>query len=296
MTTQKTDKTEEKEDKIETIGEFLKQVREKKGFSIADVSEKLCIRKVYIKAIEDGNFKELPPVPYGLGFVRSYAKFLGLNVDRIVQVYKEEHASGDKELQIFEMPSEITYPTRKYIIGGVIAAFVVYLAFVLIQNSADKQNEDIIETQIEEIEQPIETPQEIVAEEVVAPQEETPAEGEETIGEKPVVEENQAVEETTAEEQPAEDAKVEETPQKSRVVVKVKGETWLQIKDDKEVYISKIVDNGFEYEVPNKKGIIFSVGRYYNVDVYIDGKIVEVATKRRQTNLELDKFLNKDNH
>lgn len=296
MTTQKTYKTEEKEDKVETIGEFLKQVREKKGFSIADISEKLCIRKVYIKAIEDGNFKELPPVPYGLGFVRSYAKFLGLNVDRIVQVYKEEHASGDKEIQVFEMPSEITYPTKKYIIGGVVAAFVVYLAFVLIQNSADKQNEEIIETQIEEIEQPIETPQKIVAEEVVAPQEETSAEGEETIGEKPVVVENQAVEETTAEEQQAEEPKVEETPQKPRVVVKVKGETWLQIKDDKEVYISKIVDNGFEYEVPNKKGIIFSVGRYYNVDVYIDGKIVEVATKRRQTNLELDKFLDKDNH
>lgn len=296
MTTQKTYKTEEKEDKVETIGEFLKQVREKKGFSIADISEKLCIRKVYIKAIEDGNFKELPPVPYGLGFVRSYAKFLGLNVDRIVQVYKEEHASGDKELQIFEMPSEITYPTKKYIIGGVVAAFVVYLAFVLIQNSADKQNEEIIETQIEEIEQPIETPQKIVEEEVVAPQEETSAEGEETIGEKPVVVENQTVEETTAEEQQAEEPKVEEIPQKPRVVVKVKGETWLQIKDDKEVYISKIVDNGFEYEVPNKKGIIFSVGRYYNVDVYIDGKIVEVATKRRQTNLELDKFLDKDNH
>lgn len=296
MTTQKTYKTEEKEDKVETIGEFLKQVREKKGFSIADISEKLCIRKVYIKAIEDGNFKELPPVPYGLGFVRSYAKFLGLNVDRIVQVYKEEHASGDKEIQVFEMPSEITYPTKKYIIGGVVAAFVVYLAFVLIQNSADKQNEEIIETQIEEIEQPIETPQKIVAEEVVAPQEETSAESEETIGGKPVVVKNQAVEETTAEEQQSEEPKVEETPQKPRVVVKVKGETWLQIKDDKEVYISKIVDNGFEYEVPNKKGIIFSVGRYYNVDVYIDGKIVEVATKRRQTNLELDKFLDKDNH
>lgn len=296
MTTQKTYKTEEKEDKVETIGEFLKQVREKKGFSIADISEKLCIRKVYIKAIEDGNFKELPPVPYGLGFVRSYAKFLGLNVDRIVQVYKEEHASGDKEIQVFEMPSEITYPTKKYIIGGVVAAFVVYLAFVLIQNSADKQNEEIIETQIEEIEQPIETPQKIVAEEVVAPQEETSAESEETIGGKPVVVENQAVEETTAEEQQSEEPRVEETPQKPRVVVKVKGETWLQIKDDKEVYISKIVDNGFEYEVPNKKGIIFSVGRYYNVDVYIDGKIVEVATKRRQTNLELDKFLDKDNH
>lgn len=296
MTTQKTYKTEEKEDKVETIGEFLKQVREKKGFSIADISEKLCIRKVYIKAIEDGNFKELPPVPYGLGFVRSYAKFLGLNVDRIVQVYKEEHASGDKEIQVFEMPSEITYPTKKYIIGGVVAAFVVYLAFVLIQNSADKQNEEIIETQIEEIEQPIETPQKIVAEEVVAPQEETSAESEETIGGKPVVVKNQAVEETTAEEQQSEEPRVEETPQKPRVVVKVKGETWLQIKDDKEVYISKIVDNGFEYEVPNKKGIIFSVGRYYNVDVYIDGKIVEVATKRRQTNLELDKFLDKDNH
>ena len=102
-----------------------------------------------------------------------------------------------------------------------------------------------------------------------------------------VEEKSQQEENVTVEEKPA--AKADDIP---NIVVKIKGETWLEIKDENEVYVSKIVNAGFEYVIPNKKGIIFSVGRYYNADVYINGKKVDVATKHKQTNIRLDKFLN----
>ena len=56
------------------------------------------------------------------------------------------------------------------------------------------------------------------------------------------------------------------------------------------------VSTMLEIERIRKKGIIFSVGRYYNADVYINGKLTTVATKRKQTNILLDKFLSEYNH
>jgi len=293
-----TEKTEK--DGFDTLGEFLKQVREKKNLSLAEVSQTLCIRKVYIKAIEESDVNELPPIPYGVGFVRSYARFLGLNVERIVQLYKEENAPDDKEIQVFEPQSDITYPTKKYIIAGVVAAFVVYLIFALI-GGIKQSKEDA----------------EISPEDMIVVQKETPSDAD-TITNKEYGNKTESA--STTEEKPIDltvnqkqealadkiliraDVFKQESPKiisprkNSRVVVRFKGESWFEVKDASKVYISKIVNEGFEYEIPNKPGMILSVGRYYNTDVYIDGKLTKVATKRRQTNIELDKFLNKASH
>ena len=78
----------------------------------------------------------------------------------------------------------------------------------------------------------------------------------------------------------------------SRVVVKFKGESWLEIRDDKKIYITGIFEKDYVYNVPDLPGLKLSVGRYYNVDIYIDGKLTTVARPRKQTNIDLDSFLN----
>ena len=86
----KVDANDTTNEETTTVGMYLKYIRLKQKKSVETVSEALCIRKVYIKAIEEDNIEELPPVPYGIGFVRSYASYLGLNADRIVQFYKQQ--------------------------------------------------------------------------------------------------------------------------------------------------------------------------------------------------------------
>ena len=272
------------EEKVETIGAFLKQVRQKKKISMDKVASDLCIRKVYIKAIEESNYKELPAVPYGIGFVRTYAGYLGLNVERVVQLYKDETVVENDNMAIFEPQSEITYPSKQYVIGGIIAAFFVYLVYMLMSNIPNAQKEFSEEEMI------IPT----VFEQDVIINEEDDIKADIIEDTELVPEEEEAVEDTSFEEE----QKIDETPAvtEDEIVVKVKGETWLQIEDSDNVYISKIVNSGFEYKIPGKKGIIFSVGRYYNVDVYINGKLTEVATKKKQTNILLDSFLSENNH
>lgn len=64
---------------MESIGEFFRQVRETKGLTVDEVASKTRIRSDFVKAIEDGNFAKLPDQVFARGFVRSYARSLGLD-------------------------------------------------------------------------------------------------------------------------------------------------------------------------------------------------------------------------
>lgn len=283
---QDTKKTEQAPQEATTIGMFLKYTRQNQKKSVEAISKALCIRKVYIKAIEESDFNELPPVPYGIGFVRSYADFLGLNAERIVQCYKEEAMPKKNETNIkpiVKKHTAITMPNRKQILIGISMVLGVYFIALAFNYSNDKQGvlpptpiEENIPTIVEEIsEEP----------EIVQADTQTTAENTNTT-DKNVI---NVVEENYEEKAPKE---VVEKPVSNKVVVKFKGESWIEVKDENTVYINGIYKKGFEYEVPDVPNLIFSVGRYFNVEVYINGELVKVAGPKKQTNIKLDDFLN----
>ena len=76
-----------------------------------------------------------------------------------------------------------------------------------------------------------------------------------------------------------------------RVQIVLSGPSWLELKQGNKVLLSGIYSKGFKYDVPNEMGFIVSVGRYYNVDFYIDGKLTKIASAMKQTNISLDKYI-----
>lgn len=62
-----------------SIGQTIKSCREKRGLSLAQVATETNIAQRTLRAIENDNYLSLPHTIYTLGFVRRYAKFLGLN-------------------------------------------------------------------------------------------------------------------------------------------------------------------------------------------------------------------------
>lgn len=86
------------------VGAYLREARETTGRTVADVAQILRIRRVYLEAIEDGRFDELPGATYAVGFVRSYAAYLRLDTPTLVARFKEE-ASG------IEAPQDLDFPT-----------------------------------------------------------------------------------------------------------------------------------------------------------------------------------------
>ncbi|MDR2807223.1 MAG: helix-turn-helix domain-containing protein [Puniceicoccales bacterium] len=68
----------------ENIGIYFSEARQAKGLSIEDIAEFLHIKSEYIQAIEAGTFDFNLPDIYKRGFYKSYADFLGLNIEEMM--------------------------------------------------------------------------------------------------------------------------------------------------------------------------------------------------------------------
>ena len=87
----------------ETIGETLRRIRLQKKLSYADIAEELHIQADFIKAIEEFDQESLPSIGYVLGYVRSYAQFLGIDGSDAVARYKTDSAVP-KDLGMRDQP------------------------------------------------------------------------------------------------------------------------------------------------------------------------------------------------
>jgi cytoskeleton protein RodZ len=86
---------------METVGEFFKQVRETKGLTIDEVASKTRIHPDFLRALEEGNYSKLPDQVFAKGFVRSYARSLGLDEDDAMRRFVESAGMFyDKQVQL----------------------------------------------------------------------------------------------------------------------------------------------------------------------------------------------------
>lgn len=289
----------------QNIGELLRNSRLKKGKTLSDVSKDLCIRKVYLEAIESMDSKKLPPIPYCLGFVRSYANYLDMNAARIVQAYRQT-AYPEQEDEAEEMsvstnaPMENGGPSLKHILLGLAGLVVIFIFWTSVssynQQKAKEDSQDVVIDNvvpepviIEDNDTPV-SEDEIIAETLEGNElKAETAEAEET---KPVQNEiSDKVSSNAETPQIKADAKEEEIAAAPHIQIVLVGPSWLELKQGDKVLLSGIYSKGFKYDVPNEAGIILSVGRYYNVNLYVDGKLTKVASAMKQTNISLDKYI-----
>ncbi|NMM51175.1 helix-turn-helix domain-containing protein [Paenibacillus aquistagni] len=88
------------------LGQILKKARLERGLTLDDVQEATKIRKRYLEAIEEGDYKVLPGTFYVRAFVKTYAEHVGLNPDELSPYYTEE-------LQVSEPDTTIEPMIRK---------------------------------------------------------------------------------------------------------------------------------------------------------------------------------------
>ena len=92
-----------------TLGQKLEEARNRKGISIREAHESTRIRSEYLAAFEQDNFDlKLPPV-YLKGFVKVYARFLGLDPEAILaelDVKQPSSAQASRKASIGTLTSE----------------------------------------------------------------------------------------------------------------------------------------------------------------------------------------------
>jgi cytoskeletal protein RodZ len=116
------------------IGESLREARENKELSYADVERDIKIRGLYLRAMEAEQYEELPGEAYTKGFLRTYSKYLQLDDDAVIAMYLEEHAPPQTEEHLNNAKPIQTLPTlfrpKALLFTAIIAiAVVVGLSF-----------------------------------------------------------------------------------------------------------------------------------------------------------------------
>jgi len=72
-----------------TLGEKLQQAREARGITISEVAEQTRISPLYIESIENNDYRPLPGGIFNKGFVKSYAKYVGVDEMEALQDYTQ---------------------------------------------------------------------------------------------------------------------------------------------------------------------------------------------------------------
>jgi cytoskeletal protein RodZ len=89
-----------------TLGEKLRQAREERGFTISEVSEQTRISSLYLESIEHDDYKTLPGGIFNKGFVKSYAKFVGVDEHEALLEYSNLVANTEEgkehELKLYK--------------------------------------------------------------------------------------------------------------------------------------------------------------------------------------------------
>lgn len=88
---------------MKEIGEKLKQTREEKGVTVEEAAEDLNLRVSQIENIEEGNLKVFKDVFYLKCFIRDYAKYLGLDEEKIIDEFNEYFFEETSKIPIKEI-------------------------------------------------------------------------------------------------------------------------------------------------------------------------------------------------
>ncbi|PPR74059.1 MAG: hypothetical protein CFH03_00341 [Alphaproteobacteria bacterium MarineAlpha3_Bin2] len=113
------------------VGALLKASRLRIGDELRHIANILKIRYVYLEAIEDGRFEDLPGHTYSMGFVRAYAEHLGLDSDEVIRRFKNQ-VGGDYPEPSLDFPEpipEMGIPGGAIIFIGILVAAVAYGAW-----------------------------------------------------------------------------------------------------------------------------------------------------------------------
>ncbi len=127
---------------LETVGQDLRAARQRRGDDLATVSKALKIRKDHLEALEEDRIDNLPGRTYAVGFVRTYADYLGLDAAHAVERFKTQIAGRTDDamptITVIDEDDHRRLPQGWKIIAAVVVLLFAYGAYHLLVPAADK--------------------------------------------------------------------------------------------------------------------------------------------------------------
>ncbi len=258
-----------------SVGEILRRTREHYGQTLGQVEGNLRIRASQLEALEQENLAVLPGRVYAIGFVRSYAEYLGLDGDKMVHLFKAQSVGkrAKPELHFPVSVNESKLPNI-YIVLFSLVALILLIAYWVVFHTPSKYVEAI---------PPV---PEMLKKSSVALL--NPALAETLEGG------NESPSEDTLQGTDASEDKIVLFSNKMELLIS--EDSWVEIKNSKgKMLLRQVLNPGDKYVVPKEEGLVLSTGNAGGITVFIDGKEIKklgLSTQvKRNIVLEAGTFL-----
>ncbi len=123
---------------MDNVSNMLKEARLAKGLSLEEAEAATSIRKLYLDAVEQGEFDKIPGDVFTKGIIRTYGNFLGLNGPDLVNIYKAQNSGLTKDAvtpQPIRMVEKISVSPQikpERVSSGSWLSYVLVLALVIV--------------------------------------------------------------------------------------------------------------------------------------------------------------------
>ncbi len=271
---------QEQENNVLKVGQILARARQKKRKEIKRIAEQLCIRQSYLEALENSQYDVFPGQFYAVGFLKTYANYLNLNANELIDLYRKETDFLDPKPVIMPIPEKSSMmPSVSYILAGVFILAVVWGSWFFLSYQNTPKNA------------PLPEPVEIKTDMVPVP-DEVILSPDEAIME-PVPETSET--ETTLAEQTSSQLSADDT---ARIKIIANQDVWLEIQDEDMFIFNRILKKGEVFEVPNEsENMVLKTGNAGGMDIYVDGEKIKplgpVGSVRTQVKLVPDVLKNR---
>ena len=261
-------------DRTTPVGDVLRRRRTYYQQTILDVERYVRIRPMFLEALEGGQFHKLPGRVYAIGFVRTYAEYLGLPPDRIVDMFKDQSGGNDRwkkkpELHYPSMASESRTPDRFMLIVAFVGLVATGIGWSVFGGGARVEPAPIPPV-------PAAMKTANVFPSALRPPVYTPL--------------REALDAGLAARIAEKFAPVAAPPRSVSVVVMERS--WLEIKDPQgKAVVSRVLGAGMSYAVPSgERGYTLSTGNAAAITIMIDGKPIPMLGKKGdiKRNIALD--------
>ena len=297
--------------KVLNLGQIFVDARLKKGITQEKVSTFLKVKFKIIKDFENGDEIDLPGLAYKIGFVRSYARFLDLDSNFLVDEFKKTlKKSSFKEEYKFLSPKSHT--SKIFPIGSIVSLIIAIFVYSgwyysdrqntnVASYSNEKESKEIIENadnlNYEIIEYNFNNNNKINNEVLfnknqnIALQEDSLIFKTESkyINKQNNIKNNELINKQTSKNQVNElSAKANIRNPKNEMVLKSSGNSWVEIEDmDGNILLTRLMRPGETYIVPNISGLTINTGNagvlsLSQGDVFVPklGKVGEIISAK----------------
>lgn len=124
---------------MRTVGQILKEERERKFYTLDEIEKITKIRKELLQALEEGQYDKLPPPTFTGGFIKNYGKFLGLNTEKLLAIFRREFSENRNPPRILESFSNPVDDRRfrltpsKVLISVVLTLIIIFFAYLWLE-------------------------------------------------------------------------------------------------------------------------------------------------------------------